>query len=349
MNKRNLTASLSVLFLVAQIAVLIRSYRLTADSDEIRSLRRLEIDTMENRIPVPVSSDMQTGKYPFFTVMKVFSPDGTPLPCVGTLIAPDVVLTSATKCLQASDITRVEVWVNTTSPSKYIENEHFRKAARWVVYPCEHKDDVQRPVVNEFLDPRRNSHRTCTSKGYDIALVFLDAPVVGVPLVLLNRDASFPGEKTYHRLTAIGIDESIDRDDYLDEISNDSRSMARSDHFAEASASSTPALACWKEHDSENFNEKSQLCARIEQKERKRYHRSHGYSCAGSGIPLLLQSSSAEKNVQVGITTMCSTPGMTTNVYTNVGFFAKWIDDQICLHSTSKPKTCQTGELKAAS
>ena len=354
MKKRNLTKPLHALILVVQIAFLILAYRFTSGTDDVRALRGFEVGMMENRIPA--GSNMKTGRYPFFTVIKVFAPSQDMIPpCVGSLIAPDVVLTSAS-CFQATDITSVEVWVNTTSPFKYIENEHFRKATRWVVYPGEQKDDARRPVVNEYFDPRSNSHRisTCTSAGYDIALIFLDAPVVGVPLVLLNRDASFSGETSTHRLTAIGIDVSVDRDEYSDGYSYDSGSMAPIDHFAEASANSTPALACWKEYGSKNFNQKSQLCARIEHKRsgqsRNLFSRTSSFSsCALLGVPLLLQSSSAEKDVQVGITTRCQPQRMTTNIYTSVGFFAEWIDDQICLFSTSKPSTCQTGELKAAS
>ena len=275
-------------------------------------LGSIESDSLHNRdlgSRIIGGTIANPSRYPFYTLVKLYSSYGYTGFCGGSLISPEVVLTAA-HCVTDDFYppTRIELWVNSSSV-KYSEYEYFRKATRWVVHP----DWDQRTTLN------------------DIALIFLDAPVVGVPLVLMNRNASFPGDKSRDLLTAIGLGVTgINRTVFNEEYTYP-------DNLMEVSVNSTPTLACWKAYGTSMIKESS-ICTSEE---------GVGGVCFGdSGGPLLIPSSSVSKNVQVGITsfgsdraTNCVAPNL-PQVFTRVSYYAKWVDARICKFSVNKPSGC---------
>ena len=261
--------------------------------------------------------------YPYFALVKSFFSQGQSASCGGSLIAPDVVMTAA-KCVAELRSTRnaiargppvsVEVWVNSTS-TDYSEYDYFRKAIRWVIHPG----------YNEF------------GSTNDIALLFLDTPVEGVPPVLLNRDDSLPDDSS--RMTIIGYGYPRTNHGYEDD-------------YGGFSQDTLPTHACWKAFGAHNFKE-SLLCAS-----------DHGLGGGVAGGPLLIASATAKEDVQVSIISGGARRGSEMDYwalddrgyrtganspkgYTRVSHFVDWIDAQICQYSTSKPSNCQTETLNS--
>jgi secreted trypsin-like serine protease len=295
MTRCNFMASLSFLFIGLHIG-----------------LGSLESDSLHNRdlgSRIIGGTIANPSRYPFYTLVKLFTYYGDIGFCGGTLISPEVVLTAA-HCIDPDStyVSSAELWINSTSV-KYSEYEHFRKANRLVVHP----DFNPTTLVN------------------DIALIFLDAPVVGVPLVLMNRNASFPGDKSRDLLTAIGLGATGIN------LTNFNEEYTLPDNLMEVSVNSTPTLACWKAYGTAAIKESS-ICTSEE---------GVGGTCSGdSGGPLLIPSSSVSKNVQVGITswrarraTNCVAPNL-PQVFTRVSYYAKWVDARICKFSVNKPSGC---------
>lgn len=85
-----------------------------------------------------------------------------------------------------SDENSTNVWVNASSfqHSKYV---HQRGARKFVLHP---------KFEYSYYDANMKNN---------IALVFLDKPAMGVPLVKLNRNASVPPSSNPPPLTAIGL------------------------------------------------------------------------------------------------------------------------------------------------
>jgi secreted trypsin-like serine protease len=258
--------------------------------------------------------------YPYFALVKYFYTKGSSGSCGGSLIAPDVILTAAT-CVgerQYGPLSSVEVWVNSTSDD-YSEYDHFRKATRWVIHPG----------YNEF------------GFGNDIALLFLDTPVVDVPHLLLNRDDSLPDASS--RMTILGNGYTRSNYDYGVFPSVETYAPSR----LQQPVNMLPSHACWKVFGAENFK-KSLLCAS-----------DHGLGSDGSGGPLMIASATAKEDVQVGIVSNGARRSMEMGYwadgdmgyrsgdnglkgYTKVSHFVEWIDAQICQYSASKPSSCQT-------
>ena len=257
MNKCNFTAFLSFLFIGLHIS---------SGSVESNALQGHNRDLASRIIGGTIANPR---RYPYYTLVKLYFSGGASGFCGGSLIAPDVVLTAA-HCVSDDSfdpLSSVELWVNSTSV-KYSEYEYFRKAIRWIIHPEYH------PTT--FLN--------------DIALLFLDVPVVGVPLVLMNRNASFPGDNSRNRLTAIGL--GATRVNVTESPFGNNEEYTLPDYLMQVAVNSTPTLACWKAYGTATIKE-SQICASEE---------GVGGTCSGdSGGPLLIPSSSVSKNVPVGI------------------------------------------------
>ena len=116
--------------------------------------------------------------------------------CAGTLIAPDVVMTSA-HCVIDYDfnLAGVDVRVNSTTV-KYSPQEYYRKPARVVVHP----------KYQGRESPNKQS-------ANNIALIFLLKPLKDVPTVQINRNASIPVSSNPPPLTSIGFGEAFVRSD----------------------------------------------------------------------------------------------------------------------------------------
>lgn len=128
-------------------------------------------------------------RFPYFALISMVK-DGIPNYsyygyCGGTLVARDVVITAAT-CVVDSHENSTNVWVNASSfqSSKYVYHRQVRK---FVLHP---------KFEYSYYDANMENN---------IALIFLDKPVMGVPLVKLNRNASVPLSSDPPPLTAIGL------------------------------------------------------------------------------------------------------------------------------------------------
>lgn len=121
-------------------------------------------------------------RYPYFTMVNVSRSDPIVKSGGGTLIAPDVVLTNGRRVMDWEDSTvlSVQVWVNKTS-IKESGYEYERTARFWVLHP-DYDDDTQ---------------------DNDVALIFLDEPVLDVPLVKITRDTAVP--ETGESFTELGF------------------------------------------------------------------------------------------------------------------------------------------------
>jgi secreted trypsin-like serine protease len=254
-------------------------------------------------------------RYPYYTYVKISTEYETST-CGGSLIAPDVVLTAA-HCLSLTyDTPTIDAFVNSTS-KKYSDNEFYRKGIKMVVHPGYNQSPRDR----------------------DIGLIFLDSPVVGVPLVKLNRDAAVPISSNPPSATAIGLGEiggSEVSDDFFPTWFEDAERLMN------VQINPISTVSCIKVYGSARIGEAT-LCAGGDGEKA---------TCYGdSGGPLLMKGSSAQNDVQIGITAWgpsgCVADGY-PDVFTRVSYFAQWIDGQVCKFSKSKPASC-TATLKPTS
>ena len=249
-------------------------------------------------------------RFPYFTLVKVytvFEPKGWF--CGGSLIARDVVLTSA-YCLvpdySRDNVTAVDVWVNSTTTA-FSEYEHYSTSKELVVYP---QYELNSPL-------------------HDIGLIFLDEAVTGVPLVKMNRDASVPRSVNPPLLTTIGLGATG--------YNETSGSFTYPKVLMQASIKPVPEISCRKVYGSTMVG-KANLCA---SGGGVRGVCNHDY-----GGPLIMMKSAAKNDVQIGITTrtyQCPTEADYPDIFTRVSFYAPWVDAQICKYSSFyKPSKCPT-------
>ena len=264
-------------------------------------------------------------RFPYYTYLKLETAYGQAWWCGGSLIARDVVLTAA-HCLYPEfsndTFAAVDVWVNSSS-TKYSDYEHYRQGTRLVVHP-----GYKGRITN------------------DIGLIFLDELVKGVPRVKLNRDASIPVSKNPPALTAIGL--GVSGINTTDNGLFSETTYTRPKALMQVAIKPVSTLACKKVYGSATLGE-SAFCAGGD---------GVTGTCFGdSGGPLLLKSTSAKNDVQVGISIAVPSANCVEvdepDIFTRVAYYADWIDAQICKYSMDKqlkPATCPKAnrQLRAA-
>lgn len=260
-------------------------------------------------------------RYPYFTKYTISRSDNTVESWGGSLIAPDVVLTSASGIVDREDSTvlSIRVWVNQTS-TKESGHQYERTVGFWLVHP-DYDDD---------------------SMDNDIALLFLDVPVVGVPLVKIDRNAGT--SKAGRSLTAIGFGVTSDTPkkypDNLMEVTVDTVPF----HDCQA-ASSPPAIV-----ESHVFCAGSTSSSVSERQ---------GHCLGDYGGPLLDVSmggpDQAGEDVQVGVISFstlfgtdeeqCLTAGY-PGALTKVATYAEWIDLGVRMYSKTITRKGSKKSLK---
>ena len=251
-------------------------------------------------------SEAELKRFPYFTYFKSISEYGFGSWCAGSLIARDVVLTSAS-CLDYgwSELT-YDVWVNSTT-IKHTTYEHFREANKSVVHPN----------ANYFK--------------HDVGLLFLNRPVPArVPLVTMNRNSSIPVlSDPASELTVIGLGEVYK---YVNDT--DQWVMTLPKALMKAPIYPVSRMSCKKAYSSGAVGAWS-LCVG---------GNGEGVCYGDRGDPLLMMQGSAKTDVQVGIastysTWECPKQADKPDIFMRVSHYAKWIDSQICLYSKYIPST----------
>ena len=231
----------------------------------------------------------------------------------GTLIAPDVVLTDAGQITPDNDgnaVLSIKVLVNKTSVEKS-GYEYERNARFWLPHP-----DADYEIIDNY-----------------IGLIFLDEPVIGVPLVKLNRKASTP--RTGQSFTAIGLG-----------LINDVPKVFPENLMQVGGVDAVPWDVCTKAASPSPVDEDLGFCAGGERR---------GPCWSEGGAPLLdlsdKGSTHPDKDVQVGIyvagtlatdtigtaTEQCMMPGYPA-YFARVSHYAKWIDSSVRMHSQYSKK-----------
>ena len=253
---------------------------------------------LENRVIGGTVADPQ--RFPYYTLLKTFTKSGTGSSCGGTLIAPDVIMTAA-HCVEGSDdffgdsspVLGVDAFVNSTT-IQYSKYEHYRTGIKWIVHP---------------------DRNEVTNKN-DVALIFLDAPVIDVPMVKLNKDVNIPASNDPTPLTLIGLGVE-DVNATFDPSFGSFTIYTYADKLRKLVTDTVPIPSCTKTYTSFYIGD-SNICAGGKGVKEG--------SCFGdSGGPLLKTKSSANQDVQIAIASWvgsrdCS--GASPDVYARVSYFA---------------------------
>ena len=206
----------------------------------------------------------------------------------GTLIAPHVVLTAAHFVYGGNGT--IKAFVNKTSLNEKTGYEYSRTSNFYLVHPD--NDPLS------FIDN-------------DIALVYLNNPVTGVPLVKINRKQSIPlGGQS---LTAMGLGFT------------NTNPITFAKYLMQASISVVTFNDCVAKYgNSPPLVNNLTFCAGGQRK---------GICIGDSGGPLVRKGASAGQDVQMGIasfgiTSDCGLAGWPDG-YTSVSFYSKWIDSNV--------------------
>ena len=219
-----------------------------------------------------------------------------------------------------NDVLSIKVWVNKTSveESGY---EYDRNARFWLSHP-----DVDFNNADNV-----------------VGLIFLDEPVLEVPLVKLNRKPSIP--KTGQAFTAIGLG-----------LSSDVPEVFPENLMQVGGVDAVPWDVCIKAMEPGVFVEDHSFCAGSERR---------GPCWYDWGAPLLdltdKGSAHPDKDVQVGIYVAGSLPTDTIGsdneqcmlsgypaYFARVSHYAKWIDSSVRMHSQYSTKGSKKGSTKGS-
>jgi trypsin len=244
-------------------------------------------------------------RYPYFTQLEFSAPyNSRPYKhtCGGSLIALDMVLTTA-YCVDVDNITRFSALVNyTRSPQ-----------AKGGLTGYEQSRIVSKRIL----------HPDWTRDGFthNLALVRLNRPVKGVPIIQLNKLSRLPN--IGQSLTVIGHGIT-------------SNGGNRSNVLLEVAVPTVSHEDC---NDSNSYNgtvdKPTLICAGTDGKD----------SCDGdSGSPLFIRGKNAGQDKLVGIVAFGDSSGCAQaafpGVYTRVSFYWNWIQLTVCKTSKNKPKYC---------
>lgn len=251
-------------------------------------------------------------RYPYYTRVNVTYLLSGPIAFAGTLIAQDVVLTSAPPPHYSGStddvIVKLMAWVNFTS---VVETgyEHERKVRFWLPHP-----DYDVFTLDN-----------------DLALFFLDKPVKGVPIPKLNRDKGIP--VTDQSLTEIGMG-------VIEDSPGDIRIFP--DNLMEVDLDVTSFEVCEKASTPPPLVEAHVFCAGGDRK---------GSCWNDFGSPLLDLSeggvAKADKDILVGVSSYvsvasyekpdpeCVAAGYPTG-FTRVAYYSDWIERNVRKHSRDK-------------
>lgn len=270
-------------------------------------------------------------RYPYFTRFNITRSDPFVGSGGGTLIAPDVVLTSAARVVDrdGSTVLSIQIWVNKTS-RKRSGYEYERTARFWLLHPD--YDDV--------------------TMDNDVALLFLDVPVMDVPLVKLNRNMEIP--ETGQSFTELGFGVTSDIPEKYPE------------NLMEVTVDTVPFDVCQIASSPPPVVEGHVFCAGITSSS---VSERHGHCWGDYGGPLLDLSKGgshhADKDVQVGVISFasvetslvgtdaeqCQTAGYPGG-FTKVATYTEWIDLSVRMYSmytkSQGSKKSQSGSRKGS-
>ena len=296
---------------LAYLVILMGLHLAMATSSE--PITALEQRELENRIVGGTIA--KTDRFPYFTSVVSTDQDGYYYLCGGTLIAPDVVMTAA-HCLEAEDssgceipIVSVDVFVNSTNV-KSSKNRYNRKGIKWIMHPG----------------------RDTLTLSNDIALIFLNSPVLDVRPVNINKEASIPVANNPSSLTVVGLGDIAINLQNVTVPAVQLNSLTVKPITMESCKNAYPTADA-------SLIGLSNICTTSGAGVKKD-------TCSGDGGgPLLMQKGSAAEDIQLGIVSWSNSVYCNNAypaVFTRVSYFAAWVDGQVCKYSVRKPSTCST-------